>query len=251
MSLVALIIFYAIISGAITIVATITSVATMSGLAVEAFSNPYMSEQDTESMVMRVYFITYGIILVATLLLYFFGIGHLQIGQSRFYLNARENPCNLGDLFIAFKHGYWKNAWTMFTMYLYTFLWSLLFIIPGYIKMFEYSMIPYLLAENPNMSRKRAFELSKAMTKGYKGKLFVLGLSFIGWYLLGLLVTLITCGAGSIGIYFLYPYVYATFAEAYTFLKARVLESGEATAEDFPGFASAVPAAAPAAAITE
>ena len=247
MALVALIIVVGIIGVATSIVASVTTAATMGSVAAEAFSNPNMSEQETESLIMNAYFITYGILMVVTIALCIFVAYPMQIGHNRFYLNARENPNNLGDLFVAFKNGYWKNVWTMFTMMLYVFLWSLLFIIPGYIKMFEYSMIPYLLAENPNMSRKRAFELSRAMTKGYKGNLFVLGLSFIGWYLLGLLAALITCGVGAISVYFLYPYVYATFAEAYTFLKARALENGLATAEDFPGFSAAIPEAAPAA----
>lgn len=92
-------------------------------------------------------------------------------------------------------------------------------------------MVPYLLAENPNMSHKRAFKLSKAMTKGHKWDLFVLDLSFIGWYILGFLCC-------CIGTFFLAPYVQATKAEAYTFLKARALENGDATADEFPGFAA-------------
>lgn len=247
MALVALIIVGAIVGGASSIIGSITTAATMGNVAFEALSNPNISEQETEALVTNAYFITYGVLMAVSLVLCFFVAYPLQIGQNRFYLNAREIPCDLGDLFFSFKNNYMKNSWTMFTMSLYTFLWSLLFIIPGYIKMFEYSMIPYLLAENPNMSRKRAFELSRAMTKGYKGNLFVLGLSFIGWYLLGLLAALITCGVGAISVYFLYPYVYATFAEAYTFLKARALENGLATAEDFPGFSAAIPEAAPAA----
>ena len=253
MSLVALLIVYGILYTATSIITSITTFAAMGGLFAETMSASSMSEEELTALTMNAYFIIYGVVLASSLLLCFFGGFHFQIGQNRFYLNARENPYNLGDLFFAFKNNYWKNAWTMFTMYLYIFLWSLLFLIPGYIKMFEYSMIPYLLAENPNMSRKRAFELSKAMTKGYKGDLFILGLSFIGWYLLGILATLLTCGVGAIGIYFLYPYIYATFAEAYTFLKARALENGLAAAEDFPGFSAALPTApaAEAPAITE
>lgn len=251
MSLVAYLIVNGIIGVASYVIVFITLFATMGGFAAQSISNPNMSEQEMNALMMSTYWITYGVLLVVVFLILFFGGYHLQIGHNRFYLNARENPDNLGDLFAAFKKGYWKNAWTMLTMSLYIILWSLLFIIPGYIKMYEYSMIPYLLAENPNMSRKRAFELSKAMTKGYKGDLFILGLSFIGWYLLCYLATILTCGIGAISVYFLFPYVYATFAEAYTFLKARAIEGGIATAEDFPGFSAALPAPAATAAIAE
>ena len=73
----------------------------------------------------------------------------------------------------------------MFLMDLKTLLWLFLFIVPGVIKAYEYSMIPYLLAENPNLSASEAFSLSKQMTTGQKADLFVLDLSFLGWIILG------------------------------------------------------------------
>ena len=100
-------------------------------------------------------------------------------------------------------------------MYLKTLLWLFLFIVPGIIKAYEYSMIPYLLAENPNLSADEAFYLSKQMTTGQKADLFVLDLSFIGWIILGL----ICCG---IGILFVLPYPQATRAEVYLNLKESV-----------------------------
>lgn len=64
------------------------------------------------------------------------------------------------------------------------FLWSLLFIIPGIVKYFSYSMAPYLKYKNPEKSCRECIEKSKEIMKGYKGSLFVLHLSFIGWYIL-------------------------------------------------------------------
>ncbi len=156
----------------------------------------------------------------------------LAIGANRFYLSAREYPANIGNLFHGYKNGFGRNVLTMFLRDLYVGLWSLLFIVPGIVKGYEYSMIPYILAENPTISKHEAFKLSKRMTKGYKGDLFVLDLSFLGWIILGLL----TCGIGYI---FLDPYINATKAEAYTFLKARALENGEAEPSDFPGIVEA------------
>ena len=166
----------------------------------------------------------------------------IGIGESRYFLNARENPDKFSDLFFGFKKNYLKNVWTGFTYNLYTTLWTLLFIIPGYVKMYQYRMIPYILAENPEISRKDAYKMSKAMTKGYKGELFVLDLSFIGWYLLVVLAAVLTCGIGAISAIFLAPYVSATNAEAYTFLKARAIETGKIEAAALLGFAPAAPA---------
>lgn len=100
-------------------------------------------------------------------------------------------------------------------MDLKTLLWLLLLIVPGFVKAYEYSMIPYLLAENPNLSASQAFSLSKQMTIGQKMDLFVLDLSFLGWIILGL----ICCG---IGILFVLPYPEATRAEVYLNLKESV-----------------------------
>ena len=60
-----------------------------------------------------------------------------------------------------------------------TFLWSLLLIIPGIVKSYEYRMIPYLLADHPEMSKDEAFAASKAMIDGNKWDAFVLDFSFI------------------------------------------------------------------------
>ncbi len=70
----------------------------------------------------------------------------------------------------------WASFWSI--------LWSLLFFIPGIIKAFAYSQILFILAENPNTSVRKAMKMSKEMTKGYKGDIFFMHLSFIGWYIL-------------------------------------------------------------------
>ena len=104
---------------------------------------------------------------------------------------------------------------TLFLRNLYTVLWTFLFIVPGIIKSYEYRMIPYILAENPDMDRREAFQLSKDMMQGEKWNAFVLDLSFIGWQILSG-ITL-----GIVGIFWTNPYVYATNAELYLELKLR------------------------------
>jgi uncharacterized membrane protein len=109
---------------------------------------------------------------------------------------------------------------TMFIKNLLVFLWTLLFIVPGIIKSYAYRMVPYLLAENPDLDYLEAIRLSEKMTLGHKFDIFILDLSFIGWYLLGLLA----CG---VGIIFVRPYQDATNAELYLVLKNNVMDEFE------------------------
>ena len=163
-------------------------------------------------------YIFYSFISIASILgiLYTIFIGNvIVIGKSGYFIkNHNENP-ELSEMFKGFKGNYLNVVKIMFLMNLKIFLWLFLFIVPGIIKAYEYSMIPYLLAENPNLSVSEAFSLSKQMTTGQKMDLFVLDLSFLGWIILGL----ICCG---IGILFVLPYPEATRAEVYLILKQQV-----------------------------
>ena len=162
--------------------------------------------------------IFYSFISVASILgiLYTVFIGNvIVVGKNGYFIkNHDENP-ELSEIFSSFKGNYLNVVKIMFLMDLKTLLWLLLLIVPGLIKAYEYSMIPYLLAENPNLSASEAFSLSKQMTTGQKMNLFVLDLSFLGWIILGL----ICCG---IGILFVQPYLEATKAEVYLNLKESV-----------------------------
>ena len=162
--------------------------------------------------------IFYSFISVASILgiLYTIFIGNvIVVGKNGYFIkNHDENP-ELGEIFKGFKGNYLNVVKVMFLMNLKILLWSFLLIVPGVIKAYEYSMIPYLLAENPNLSADEVFSLSKQMTTGQKMDLFVLELSFLGWIILGL----ICCG---IGILFVLPYPEATRAEVYLILKESV-----------------------------
>lgn len=161
----------------------------------------------------------------------FFVSGPIQIGKSRYYLESRETTSSFGKLFYGFSHNYLSGAAAMFVTNLFTGLWSLLFIIPGIVKGLAWSQVPYLLAENPGMSGKRARELSERMTCGHKEDIFVLHLSFFGWILLGCLA----CGVGTL---FVTPYIEATSAELYAVLRGNALSNGWATPEELPGMAA-------------
>ncbi len=116
-----------------------------------------------------------------------------------------------GDAFCGFDD-FWSAFKVTLLVGLFTFLWSLLFYIPGIIKGISYSMSMYILAENPGKGALECINESKAMTNGHKGELFVLGLSFIGWILLGY----ITLGIAYIWVI---PYMLTTYINAYHTLK--------------------------------
>ena len=116
------------------------------------------------------------------------------------------------DAFSGFKVQYGRNIVTLLLVGIKTVLWTLLFIIPGIIKSYEYAIIPYILADDPEISSKDAFKKAKQMMNGNKWRLFKLEFSFIGWTLLCVL----TLG---IGTFFLIPYVNAATAEFYVELK--------------------------------
>ena len=162
--------------------------------------------------------IFYSFISVASILgiLYTIFIGNIiVVGKNGYFIKNHDVNPELSEIFSSFKGNYLNVVKIMFLMDLKTLLWLFLFIVPGVIKAYEYSMIPYLLAENPNLSASEAFSLSKQMTTGQKMDLFVLDLSFLGWIILGL----ICCG---IGILFVLPYPEATRAEVYLNLKESV-----------------------------
>ena len=155
--------------------------------------------------------------------------GPVGAGKVYFFMNSRENQPRFTNMFANFRQGRYMNTVTvMFFRGLYTFLWSLLFIIPGIIKSYEYFMVPYIMAENPDIDKSRAFELSKYMTDGDKFNIFVLQLSFLGWYLLGALLV--------IGGFFVNPYVEATMAELYAEKREEAIMSGFTSESELCGF---------------
>lgn len=134
------------------------------------------------------------------------------LSMVRVFLNV-VNGCHpsVEDAFSGFDD-FWAAFKVTFLVGLFTFLWSLLFIIPGIVKAYSYSMSLYILAENKGKPALECINESMAMTEGHKMDLFVLGLSFIGW---GLLCA-ITFGIAGIWVA---PYMEATFANAYNSLK--------------------------------
>ena len=169
-----------------------------------------------------------------------------EVGRNRFYMESRVTgqSAGVGKIFWGFSNGYLKIVGTQFLRTLITesvvyvsalvallsallgkmgssassgvFMLSMFGIMVGSCVSIYFSycylMVPYILAENPDMKAGEALRLSKEMMDGEKWNAFVLGLSFLGWQILGTML----CG---IGTFFVQPYIDATFAELYAVLR--------------------------------
>lgn len=160
-------------------------------------------------------FLTLGIMvvifvcLVIGLALSIFLFNPLIAGGHRFFNRSLVMCSGINEFAFAFKGSYKNVVKIMFLKNLYTFLWSLLFVIPGIVKSYEYYMVPYIIGDNPDIDASEAFRISKEMMYGNKLNAWVLDLSFIGWNIL----SVFTCGL--LGIFFVIPYTYLTRAALY------------------------------------
>lgn len=154
-----------------------------------------------------------------------FILNPLNVGQKSFFMKNRTSVGEVTDLFKVFTRGkYLKTVGTMFTTNIFIWLWTWVFIIPGIYFTYVWWAVPYLCAENPELSSSEARRISRAMTDGYKVDIFITSLSFIGWRILSAFVIL--------GAAFIEPYVQATFAELYVELRDRAVSSGKVTAAE-------------------
>lgn len=153
------------------------------------------------------------ITIVTALLAIIIG-GAVTLGMATFNLNlVNRREARFGDLFSQF-HRLGAGFCMVFAMGFFTFLWSLLFVIPGVIAAYRYAMVPYLMAEFPELRTMDAMRESKRLMKGNKWRLFCLQISFIGWNLL----SLFTMGIASLWIV---PYRLAAEAAFYMEITGR------------------------------
>lgn len=151
----------------------------------------------------------------------------MTVGAAGWLLRfVRGEMPPVSELFACFRI-YKPTVLTMLLRGVYTFLWSLLFLIPGIVKSYAYSMVPYIIYENPNLTANQAIKMSKKMTDGYKFELFVLNLSFFGWVFLSAIT------GGLVGIFYANPYMGLTHAGTYDDLKWKAIQAGKLTWADF------------------
>ena len=124
-----------------------------------------------------------GVLVLYFLVLLVIG-GAATLGYARYNLNLVDHQeARVDDLFSQF-HRLGQGFCMQFFRLLFSFLWALLFIIPGIIAEYSYAMTPYILLEHPEMTAREAIAASKELMRGNKFRLFCLSLSFIGWWLL-------------------------------------------------------------------
>ena len=154
---------------------------------------------------------------IAGLALQIFVMNPLEIGIRRYFMEDLYAPCELDRVTYGFKMNYVNGMITMLLRAVFTALWTLLLIIPGIIKSYEYRMIPYILAEYPDMEWRDVFATSKRMMDGEKWNAFVLDLSFLGWQLLSIIT------GGLVGIFYVNPYKGLTDAALYMALREKIM----------------------------
>ncbi len=167
----------------------------------EMLTNPIMQAVMAFIGVLLIVLVVWAIVIIVI-------GGPITLGYAKYNLNLVDgyNP-QFSDLFSKFDC-FGQGFCVQFLRNLFIVLWTFLFIIPGIVKSYSYSMAAYIAAENPDMSATDAITASKELMDGNKWRLFCLDLSFIGWSIL----CIFTLGIGTL---FLRPYREAAFAAFY------------------------------------
>lgn len=149
--------------------------------------------------------------------------GAFSIGLCLFHLNiARRKKADPTNIFAGFNQIFQAIIASVLTACIVLIGFALL-IIPGVIAGLGLSQTYFIMADKPGTSATDAMQESWEMMKGYKGDLFALSLSFIGWMILA---CLFTCG---IGMLWVMSYMYVSYAHFYMKLKG---DDGELQLED-------------------
>lgn len=175
--------------------------------------------------------------IIASTAIRTFVFNTFTVGGSRFFLKQRKNhPAEFSELFANFKDKTFLNiAKVTFIRDILITLFTILFIVPGIIKTYEYWAVNYILAVRPDIDHKDALRLSKDIMNGHKFDLFVLGLSFYGWILL----SLFTCGL--LNIFYVAPYMQATYAEFFSYVREDAIARSVISPFDIPDYEPYIP----------
>ena len=155
-----------------------------------------------------------GFTVIGTIII----MGPLGYGACKIFSRVARKETEefkLETLFDGFKEDFARNIVTYLLMAIFEVLWTLLLIIPGIIKSYAYAMTGYILTDNPNIGANDAITKSRQMMRGHKWQLFCLDLSFIGWYIVGMLCL-------GIGLLWVAPYHEMARAHFYEELRTQV-----------------------------
>ena len=141
-------------------------------------------------------------------------IGPLEYGKAYLFLKQTRDgqPMQFGDMFRGFQDDFGGTFLIGLMTSIFTALWSLLFVIPGIVKAYSYSMAYYIKLDHPDYGWKACIDESRRMMQGHKWERFVLDLSFLGWIIVGSLCL----GVGSLWVT---PYMEATRAQYYEYVR--------------------------------
>jgi uncharacterized membrane protein len=184
-----------------------------------SFNYETWESMDIPPEVIRLIISIIGTATILGFVLSIFICNPVLVGLKKFfYDNSYDQTAGLTkkNIGISFSDGNYTNiVAAMFTTELFTFFWSLLFLVPGIIKSLSWRLVPYIMAEEPQITGTEARFRSAQMMYGSKWNAFVLDLSFFGWILLGI----VTLGIGN--LVWTNPYHAATDAELYRALKGE------------------------------
>ena len=141
-----------------------------------------------------------------------YGVASMFIKQTR-----TGEPMNIPDIFNGFRDDFSNTFLIGLMTTLFTMLWSLLFVIPGIVKAYSYSMAMYIKNDNPDYDWRKCIDESQEMMRGHKADLFMLDLSFLGWMIVGTL-------CAGVGVFWVNAYMSAAHAQFYEDLR---LHSGQ------------------------
>lgn len=124
---------------------------------------------------------------------------------------TRTGDASFSDIFECFKARWKQIIWSGFLVGLFTFLWSLLLVVPGIIAAFSYAMVGFLVVDT-DLKSSDVIAKSKELMNGHKWEYFVFVLSFIGWAMLA---------PFTLGILYIWliPYMYVSITLYYDQLK--------------------------------
>lgn len=184
------------------------------------------------NLLVFVFAVTASIVIVVLGLLVIFCIGNpVKVSSKRFFMCNRKRTANIGMILYVFRNHYTMHVTAaMFYRTVSIIGHGLLLIVPGIIKHYEYSLIPYILAENPTMQYKRAAQLSTKMSEGQKMAMLKMDLSFLFWEIAGIF------SLGLVSVFYTMPYREFAKAGLYEVLRQNALADGVCDSTELPGF---------------
>lgn len=156
-------------------------------------------------------------------------LGIMTNARIKAFFTYTKNIENLKisfNLFLLGLEDWSRGMLASFVIYIKVALWSCLFVIPGIVALYKYSLTYYLLADNKAIGARKAVKLSTIMTRGYKADLFMLHLSFLPLVLL----SIVTFG---IGFFWTIPYIESSMSNAYLYIKSTALQQHILDIDDF------------------